>query len=127
MGHNDDLALGLAGQIRQPVGDASMDLFVGLAAGRGELPILARKDVRVLGGETYEDVHARVADWLSSLPAEPERKVIVVSHGGSGRVVRGAYLGLSRAETWAQDVPQDAVFRLASGAVARFDCEPAER
>jgi probable phosphoglycerate mutase len=38
-------------------------------------------------------------------------------------VVRGAYLGLSREETWAQDVPQDAVFRLASGAVERFDCE----
>lgn len=79
------------------------------------------------GGESVEAVEGRVGEWLSDLPPEPERKVIVVSHGGSGRVVRGAYLGLSRAETWAQDVPQDAVFRLASGAVARFDCEPAER
>jgi probable phosphoglycerate mutase len=77
------------------------------------------------GGESFEAVEARVGDWLASLPAEPERKVIVVSHGGSGRVVRGAYLGLSRAETWAQDVPQDAVFRLASGAVERIDCEAA--
>ena len=62
---------------------------------------------------------------LASLPPEPQRKVIVVSHGGSGRVVRGAYLGLPRAETLAQEVPQDAVFRLASGAVERIDCEVA--
>ena len=78
------------------------------------------------GGERYEEVHARICDWLADLPPEPERKVIVVSHGGAGRVVRGAYLGLNREETWAQDVPQDAVFRLASGAVERFDCEPAQ-
>ncbi|WP_374533250.1 histidine phosphatase family protein [Phenylobacterium sp.] len=78
------------------------------------------------GGEGVETVEARVGDWLAGLPPEPERKVIVVSHGGSGRVVRGAYLGLSREETWAQEVPQDAVFRLAGGAVERFDCEPAE-
>ena len=75
------------------------------------------------GGETYEAVERRVSDWLADLPPEPQRKVIVVCHGGSGRVVRGAYLGLPRAETWTQDVPQDAVFRLASGAVERFDCE----
>ena len=78
------------------------------------------------GGEGVEAVEARVSDWLADLPPEPERKVIVVSHGGAGRVVRGAYLGLNREETWAQDVPQDAVFRLASGAVERFDCEPAQ-
>lgn len=75
------------------------------------------------GGETYESVEHRINDWLADLPPEPQRKIIVVCHGGSGRVVRGAYLGLPRAETWTQDVPQDAVFRLASGAVERFDCE----
>lgn len=77
------------------------------------------------GGEGVEAVEARVGDWLADLPPEPGRKVIVVSHGGSGRVVRGAYLGLPRAETWAQDVPQDAVFRLANGAVERIDCQVA--
>lgn len=76
-------------------------------------------------GETYEGVEARIGDWLAGLPPEPERKVIVVSHGGAGRVVRGAYLGLSREATWAQEVPQDAVFRLASGSVERIDCEVA--
>ena len=74
-------------------------------------------------GESYESIEDRVADWLADLPPEPERKVIVVCHGGSGRVVRGAYLGLPRAETWAQSVPQDAIYRLASGAIERFDCE----
>ncbi len=74
-------------------------------------------------GESYESVEGRVADWLADLPPEPERKVIVVCHGGSGRVVRGAYLGLPRTETWAQEVPQDAIYRLASGAIERFDCE----
>ena len=75
------------------------------------------------GGESYESVEGRVADWLADLPPESERKVIVVCHGGSGRVVRGAYLGLPRTETWAQEVPQDAIYRLASGAIERFDCE----
>ena len=74
-------------------------------------------------GETYDSVESRIAEWLADLPPEPERKVIVVCHGGSGRVVRGAYLGLPRAETWAQSVPQDAIYRLASGAIERFDCE----
>lgn len=73
-------------------------------------------------GETYESVETRVSDWLAELPPEPVRKVIVVCHGGSGRVVRGAYLGLDRAQTWAQDVPQDAVYRLLSGSSERIDC-----
>lgn len=75
------------------------------------------------GGETFESVENRIADWLADLPPEPQRKVIVVCHGGSGRVVRGAYLRLPRAQTWAQPVPQDAIYRLASGASERLDCE----
>lgn len=100
---------------------------------RGELAsqhaeAFLRKDWRFAapGGESYDAVRARLADWLASLPPEPDRKVIVVSHGGSGRVLRGAFLGLSPEAIWELDVPQDAVYRLASGAIARFDCEPAE-
>ena len=37
--------------------------------------------------------------------AEPERRLIVVSHGIAGRLLRGAYAGLSREDTLAQDVP----------------------
>lgn len=102
------------GRLRDELAAEHPDTF-----GRGDWQFAAP------GRESFESVETRVGDWLASLPPEPERKVIVVSHGGSGRVVRGAYLGLSRAETWAQDVPQDAVFRLASGSVERIDCEVA--
>ncbi|ACG79475.1 phosphoglycerate mutase family protein [Phenylobacterium zucineum HLK1] len=76
------------------------------------------------GGETFEEVMARVESFLADLPPEPRRRMVVVSHGVTGRLLRGAYAGLPRAETLAQDVPQDAVYRLAGGQVDRFDCEP---
>jgi probable phosphoglycerate mutase len=76
------------------------------------------------GGETFEDVTARAADWLRSLPPEPGRRVVAVSHGVWGRLLRGAYAGLSRQDTLNQDVPQDAVYRLENGQIDRFDCEP---
>jgi probable phosphoglycerate mutase len=40
----------------------------------------------------------------------------------TGRILRGAYAGLSRSDALMQDVPQDAVFRLARGAIERIDC-----
>ena len=75
-------------------------------------------------GETYEDVSARVGDWLAGLPPEPERRIIAVSHGISGRVLRGLYAGLDRDAAGQQDVPQDAVYLLQHGGVGRIDCEP---
>jgi len=78
------------------------------------------------GGETYDQVMARVSDWLSEQAAEPERRLIVVSHGIAGRLLRGAYAGLSTAEVLELDVPQDAVYRLHAGQLDRFECEPVE-
>jgi len=78
------------------------------------------------GGETYEDVMGRVSGWLADQAPESERRLIVVSHGIAGRLLRGAYARLSRAEVLAQDVPQDAIFRLSGGQVDRFDCAPVE-
>jgi len=75
-------------------------------------------------GESYEAVCARVADWLASLPPEPERRVIAVSHGVAGRVLRGVYARMERDRTVEQDVPQDAVYLLSGGTVGRIDCEP---
>lgn len=75
-------------------------------------------------GERFEDVDGRVRPWLATLPPEGERKVIAVSHGIAGSLMRGAYLGLSREETLGQEMPQDAVFRLAGGQVERLDCAP---
>lgn len=74
------------------------------------------------GGETFDDVWSRVQSFLAELPPEPERRVIAVSHGVAGRLLRGVYAGLGRTETLDQDVPQDAVFRLAGGRIDRLDC-----
>lgn len=76
------------------------------------------------GGETYEDIMGRVAGWLAEQAPEPERRLIVVSHGIAGWMLRGAYAGLSRAEVIAQDTPQDAVLRLSGGQIDRFACAP---
>lgn len=74
-------------------------------------------------GERFEDVDGRVRPWLAAQPPEP-RKLIAVAHGVSGSLLRGAYLGLSREETLSQDMPQDAIFRLAEGTVQRLSCAP---
>ena len=76
-------------------------------------------------GERFEDVDGRVRPWLAAQAPEP-RKLIAVAHGVSGSLLRGAYLGLSREETLAQDMPQDAIFRLAEGSVQRLSCAKAD-
>lgn len=94
---------------------------------RGENPHLTGDDAwgfHAPGGETYEAMMSRIADWLAEQAAEPQRRLIVVSHGVAGRLLRGAYAGLSKAQTLAQDIPQDAVFRLMAGQIDRFDCAP---
>jgi probable phosphoglycerate mutase len=73
-------------------------------------------------GETHAAMCGRLESWLSELPPEPERRVIAVSHGVTGRILRGVYARLPRDEVVTQDVPQDAVFRLARGTIERIDC-----
>lgn len=94
---------------------------------QGENPQLKGDDAwgfHAPGGETYEAMMARLTAWLDEQAAEPERRLIVVSHGVAGRLLRGAYAGLSREETLRLDIPQDAVFRLSKGQIDRFDCAP---
>jgi probable phosphoglycerate mutase len=74
-------------------------------------------------GETFADVCGRLGGWLDELPEEDGRRVIAVSHGVAGRVLRGLYAGLPVAAMKTHDSPQDAVFRLSGGEIARFDCE----
>lgn len=76
---------------------------------------------RVPTGEPFEAVAARMRGWLADLPPEPERRIIAVSHGVAGRVLRGVYADLDRETTVAQAVPQDATFRLMGGAIERID------
>ncbi len=65
---------------------------------------------RPQGGESYQDLQARIARWLATL----DRDVIAVSHGGVSRVARGAVLGVSPRETPFLDSPQDKIMVLTS-------------
>ena len=94
---------------------------------RGENPHLRGDDAwgfHAPGGETYEAMTARIGGWLADQAPEPDRRLIVVSHGVAGRLLRGAYASLSREETLRQDIPQDAIHRLMGGQIDRLDCAP---
>jgi probable phosphoglycerate mutase len=71
----------------------------------------------VPGGESYAMVAARVATFLDEI----ERDTIVVSHGGTGRVLRGLYARLAPTEIKTLEQPQDALHRLTQGTIARID------
>ena len=103
------------GKLRSEIAAAHPNTFT-VAGGIFDLPT----------GETYEAMTARLSDWLADLPTEGERRVIAVSHGVAGRVLRGLYTGLSRADLSIQEVPQDAIFALKGGRVERLDCEMAD-
>lgn len=75
-------------------------------------------------GEQYADVAARVGAWLAGLPPEPERRIIAVSHGISGQVLRALYAGLGPDHAGRDGAPQDAVFLLQHGRIGRIACEP---
>lgn len=72
------------------------------------------------GGETYAQIAARLGAWLGD--RRPGEKLVVVSHGVSGRILRGLYAGLDPEAALAGDGPQDALFRLQGGNVERIGC-----
>ena len=74
------------------------------------------------GGESYALLAARVGAFLRDVQGD----AIVVGHGGAGRVLRGLYGRLSEDQIVALDEPQDAIFRLTQGTVARIDHDEAE-
>lgn len=76
-------------------------------------------------GERYEELAARAGAWLAEAAASPV-PLVAVSHGVTGRVIRGLHAGLLREEALKLDVPQDAVFRLDAGGVERIDSVPLE-
>ena len=103
-------------------GQSWVDIVARHPAGRSARQILFSSP----GGETYEDVLARISSFLADQPPEPQRRLVVVSHGAAGRVLRGAYGGLGVEEVLSLDVPHDSVWRLANGQIDRFDCEPVD-
>jgi broad specificity phosphatase PhoE len=78
--------------------------------------------LRAPGGECYDDISSRIASFITEIDESDGRRRIVVSHGIAGRILRGLYNGLTPDQIWAsRPPPQDAVFHLSGGKVARID------
>jgi broad specificity phosphatase PhoE len=59
-------------------------------------------------GESYQEALVRVSSWLTDLKGV----TVAVSHGLAGRIIRGAYLGLTREQTLTLPVPQEIIWHL---------------
>jgi broad specificity phosphatase PhoE len=81
-----------------------------------------RWNVGAPGGECYRVLYERVAAWFASVQDEP--RLIVVSHGALGRVLRGIYLGLTPDAMLQLREPQDALIRLTQGTVTTIPTGP---
>ncbi len=68
---------------------------------------------RAPDGEPYEAALQRVRAWMDELNGP----VVAVSHGLLGRLVRGAWLGLSADTMLSLPVPQEVVWHLSSAGV----------
>jgi broad specificity phosphatase PhoE len=64
---------------------------------------------RAPDGESYEVAFGRVSSWLKEL----EGVIVAVSHGLTGRIIRGAYLGLAREQTLLLPVPHEVIWHFA--------------
>ncbi len=75
-----------------------------------------RWNVRPPSGESYADVHARVAEWYAA--ASLSVTTLIVCHGLTSRVFRGVYAGLTHAQVFALPEPHEGCFELAKGEVS---------
>jgi probable phosphoglycerate mutase len=73
-------------------------------------------------GETYALMAERLRTALQDIAGHKTATKIIVSHGVSGRILRGLYLGLEKDTALALEVPQDALFRLEGTSVERIAC-----
>jgi broad specificity phosphatase PhoE len=64
-------------------------------------------------GESYDAAFQRAESWLR----EQQGVTVAVSHGLIGRLIRGAYSGLSMTEALSLPVPQDVIWKLSSGRI----------
>jgi broad specificity phosphatase PhoE len=70
-------------------------------------------------GESYAMVGKRTGAWLGDFAGEGTR--VVISHGITGRLLRGLYMGMAKADMGGLNQPQDAVYRLAGGAMTKLE------
>jgi probable phosphoglycerate mutase len=92
--------------------------------GRPGEPLRRARIFDAPGAESHAQVRARLEDFLATLPPEPDRRAILISHGVTGRVLRAIYMGLPSDAMLDHDAAHEAVHRLQNGQVDRFDCEP---
>ena len=81
-----------------------------------------RWSVPAPGGESYEIVAERISDWLTGV-CEQDR-LVVVSHGCAGRILRGVYAGLDRKAIAALSEPQEGFYLLSAGLITFIDDSP---
>ena len=72
------------------------------------------------GAESVLSIQRRAQQWLLD-PTVAER-AIVISHGLLGAMLRGVYADLDEAAIWAQELPQDAFYKLQAGKITRIAC-----
>jgi broad specificity phosphatase PhoE len=72
-------------------------------------------------GESYMAVVKRATEWLNSI--KNKKKVIVVSHGLTSRIIRGVYGQLETDQTLRLEVSQTTFFKLTNHTIERFCCE----
>ena len=71
-------------------------------------------------GESYNDLFKRVDDWISDTRKfwENDDVWVVVSHGGTGSVIRGRYLGLDVHKIHALPRPHDCFYEFSNDRIA---------
>lgn len=73
------------------------------------------------GGESVDDIRIRAQSWIDDHQTL-DRPLIAVSHGITGKIIRGLYAGLSTEEMLRRYSPQDAIFRLEGRRVQKIRC-----
>jgi len=74
------------------------------------------------GGERHDDIAGRISSFIAEIDETDGYNRIVVCHGIAGRILRALYSKAPPDQLWlTPSPPQDAVFHLSGGTVARID------
>ncbi len=91
--------------------------YADIVAEQGEILDRQRRlfTVTAPGGETYVQIAARLGEWLAAL--DPNRDILLISHGQTLRVLRGLLAGGEpfRDTVVAADAPQGTIFLIEDG------------